>query len=318
MRKTAWGVLFVAWWGLRAEAGTQPAGPPERRAVALTFDDLPFVSRGLGTAEVRRKAEQLLAALQAHHAPAIGFVNEGKLAGPEGPEPGTALLNLWLDAGLPLGNHTYSHISLTTTPLEQYEADVLRGEAVTRKLVEARGLKLRYFRHPFTHTGPTPEIKAAFEAFLQDHGYTVAPFTVEDSDYLFDLVYARALRAGDEALAKRVRTAYLDQLDVAFGFFEGLSRDLFGREIPQILLVHANELNGDVLDEMLHKLEARGYGFVALDQALADEAYRTPDRYVGKFGPSWLHRWSVAKGTPMRLKEEPDPPDWLLQLSKAN
>jgi hypothetical protein len=45
---------------------------------------------------------------------------------------------------------------------------------------------------------------------------------------------------------------------------------------------------------------------------LRDSAYHTPDRYVGRFGPSWLHRWRVGLGLPSRLRDEPDPPQWVL------
>src|SRR5262250_1751298 len=112
MRKTVWMASIVAWSLHGGLAGAQQPAAAESRVVALTFDDLPFVPRGLEAKDVREKTEHLLAGLSAHHVPAIGFVNEGKLDGPEGPEAGTALLGLWLDAGFMLGNHSYSHLSL--------------------------------------------------------------------------------------------------------------------------------------------------------------------------------------------------------------
>jgi hypothetical protein len=63
---------------------------------------------------------------------------------------------------------------------------------------------------------------------------------------------------------------------------------------------------------VLDRLAARGYGFVSLDAALRNDAFRTPDRFVGNFGPSWLHRWRVALGLPSRVRDEPDPPQWVL------
>lgn len=33
---------------------------------------------------------------------------------------------------------------------------------------------------------------------------------------------------------------------------------------------------------------------------------------MGRFGPSWLHRWRVALGLPSKMREEPDPPQWVL------
>jgi hypothetical protein len=53
-----------------------------------------------------------------------------------------------------------------------------------------------------------------------------------------------------------------------------------------------------------------GYTFVTLDQALADDAYRLPEEYVGRNGFSWIHRWSRTRG--MAPKGEPDPPKWVL------
>ena len=97
---------------------------------------------------------------------------------------------------------------------------------------------------------------------------------------------------------------------------ETLATEDFGRAIPQILLIHANELHTDALDALLTRIEQRGYRFVTLGDAMKDAAYSTPDDFVGSFGPSWLHRWRVAKNLPSRLKDEPDPPQWVIDLSK--
>ena len=59
-------------------------------------------------------------------------------------------------------------------------------------------------------------------------------------------------------------------------------------------------------------MKERGYAFIALDEALADEAYRRSDGYVGRQGLSWIHRWAIDKG--MELKEEPREPGWLAKL----
>jgi hypothetical protein len=163
-----------------------------------------------------------------------------------------------------------------------------------------------------TQTGSTPETRERFEAFLTSHGYRVAPFTIEDSDYIFALVYDDAVRREDGRTAERVLSAYLEHQTRMFEWFEQLSRETFGREIPQILLIHVNRLNGDSLAEAVDAMTRRGYRFVSLEAALGDPAYRTPDGYVGPFGPSWLHRWRVSLGMPNRLRDEPDPPRWVL------
>jgi peptidoglycan/xylan/chitin deacetylase (PgdA/CDA1 family) len=286
---------------------------PAGRTIALTFDDLPLAPDADDLATVRRVEEALIGVLSARRVPAIGFVNESKLHVRGEVDARIAVLDRWLDAGLALGNHTFSHPSLRDTPLAAYEDDVIHGEVILRQLLARHGgSPALYFRHPFTATGPTAEVKSAFEGFLRARGYAIAPFTIEDADYIFNLLYLNARIRKDVGQAARIRAAYLDHQDTMMTFFEGLSRDTLGREIPQILLIHANEINADSLGAILDRLAARGYTFVSLDEALRDKAYQTPDRFVGRFGPSWLHRWRVALGLPPRMREEPDPPQWVL------
>lgn len=296
-----------------------------QRTIAITFDDLPKAYAGKDNAsDIRASTERLLQALQAHRVPAIGFVNEQGLFVPGQTDARIEVLRMWLTAGMELGNHTFSHPDLNKVSLQDYEDDVLHGEVVWRRLVD-KHLKngasavtpVRYFRHPYTHTGETKEKRGAFEAFLKSRGYTIAPFTIETFDWGFNAIYTKALVAGDKEMAKRIRASYLDYTDTMFSYFEQKSRDLFDREIPQILLIHANNINADSVDDILTRLEKRGYRFVTLGQAMADPAYGTSDNYVGPIGPSWLHRWALAFGKPMSFQEEPDPPKWILDLYKA-
>jgi hypothetical protein len=101
-------------------------------------------------------------------------------------------------------------------------------------------------------------------------------------------------------------------MESMFEFYEGLSRDLFGREIPQVLLVHANQLNGDHFSEMIEMMRRRGYQFMTLDDALSDPAYRSREDYVGEVGISWLQRWLVTRGQAFR--KEPDLPEYVRQF----
>ena len=119
--------------------------------------------------------------------------------------------------------------------------------------------------------------------------------------------------AGDEARADETLAAYLAHQDAMLAFGEALAFETFGRDIPQILLAHVNRLNADAMPELLRRLRKRGYIFVTLDSVMDDEAYATPDRFVGRYGPSWLHRWRVALGQPSRMAAEPDPPGWVMK-----
>jgi hypothetical protein len=180
-----------------------------------------------------------------------------------------------------------------------------------------------YFRHPQTHTGDTQVKKKAIEDFLAARGYRITPHTIENSDFIFNVCYVRALRNRDDALVRRVREAYLDFTIAATGFAERFSPEIFGREITQTLLMHANDITADCLGEMLRRLTARGYCFVTLDEAMSDPAYQTKDIYVGKYGPSWLWRWMESKGMStkgMKVtgKDDPEPPEWVMDLYRQS
>ena len=182
---------------LAGPAGEITAQSPVRK-VAITIDDLPAnLFRGDNN-DWEAMTEALVAALVANQIPAIGFVNENKLY-PNGrrDERRVAMLQAWVDAGLELGNHSYSHPDLHDTPLAEFQADVLRGEEVTRELVEAAGMELRYFRHPFLHTGMSLEVRDGLHAFLAEHGYRVAPVTMDNLEYIAARAYDHALLRDD-------------------------------------------------------------------------------------------------------------------------
>jgi peptidoglycan/xylan/chitin deacetylase (PgdA/CDA1 family) len=219
------------------------------------------------------------------------------------------ILDLWLDAGAYLGNHSYSHLNINNVPLEQYTADIIRGEPVLRAALAARGKKLEFYRHPFLFTGPTPEIKRDMQAFLDRHGYRVAPVTFDDDDYEFAALYTKP------QFKDRVRKEYVPYMESEVAAFERASIAVVGREFPQILLIHASQMNADLMPELLAMFKRRGYSFVSLNHALADPAYQLPDEYAGTGGFSWIHRWAKTKG--IKPIPEPEAPGWVRQAWAA-
>ena len=301
-------VATVAVWAALTPWGAGGAAGPADRAVAVTFDDLPATRHG-SLADVRRITGDLLAHLDRLAIPATGFVNEIKLARPGEEAERAALLEAWLDRGHDLGNHTYSHRSFNTTPLEEFQEDVVRGEMVTRRLLAERGSTLRYFRHPFLQVGLDLGKRRALETFLQEKGYRVAPVTIDNDEYMYAAVYADALRRGDRASARKVGRDYLRYMDSVVSFAQEVALRLTGREIPQILLLHANALNADHFGSLARSLRRGGYRFVTLEEALGDAVYDLPDTYVGRWGISWLHHWELTAGR--ERSPSPDPPSWL-------
>jgi peptidoglycan/xylan/chitin deacetylase (PgdA/CDA1 family) len=298
-------------------AGRADETPSGSRQVAVTVDDLPGVVRNATLRDLQKVNEKIVAALKAAGVPAVGFVNEHGLHVAGERDGRAGILETWLAGGMGLGNHTYRHRGMTETPLAEFQDDVLRGEVLTRGLLEARGQKLSWFRHPFGQAGPTEETKQGLERFLKERGYRVAPVTVYHADWVFAAVFEKARADRDPVLADRVRASYLEHFEKSCRWYESLSRDLFGREIPQVLVTHVNRLNAERLPTLLANLRTRGYRFVTLEAALADPAYATADRYVGPAGPSWLHRWAPALGKQRRMQTEPELPADIVAISRG-
>jgi len=266
-------------------------------------DSVPLDSVEAGT-------RRILGALRRHHAPAVAFVVGSKVLEARDVDGRLSLLRAWRDAGVRLANHGYDHLHFQTTPLARYEDNMVQGDVVPALLMNETGAKPLYYRPPYNQTGPTREIRDDFRAFLAARDYTLAPFTVEDVDYAFDDLLRNA--AGDSARRARIEATYRAFFDTTMAYGEKVARETFGREIPQVLLLHANRLNARNLGWILSRLEARGYHFVALREALRDPAYATPDGYVGRWGISWLDRWRMGMGLHSLLRSSPDPPRWVL------
>ncbi|MCA1612742.1 MAG: polysaccharide deacetylase family protein [Acidobacteria bacterium] len=286
-----------------------------RREVAVTFDDVPqYFGQPVvgGLSDMHRK---LLGGVVLNNAPAVCFVNEGFSSGEESRGYVADILRMWLDAGFELGNHTYSHLYFYETALPLYQQDVIRGEAISAALLSERGMRLRYFRYPYLSTGPDLATKAAFEEFLAARRYQAAPVTIDSMEWLFAGVYCKAMSDGDRPTMRLVADAYVPYMEEVFEFYERLSVDVFGYEVPQTLMLHATWLNADCFDRLGAMIKGRGYTFIPLEQALRHAAYRSADAYIGPVGISWLQRWALTKGG--RFRKEPGLPRFMKQFDDS-
>ncbi len=290
-----------------------------QKKVCITVDDLPVVGYGMNTAEDWRSVTQkLIDNFKEKGIPAIGYVNESKLYKSESLMPDRlALLELWLSQGYDLGNHTYDHIDYHKSTFEAFSSSIVSGEKLTRPLMEKYQKELKYFRHPFLRAGNTQESSEALEAFLKDEGYTASFVTLDSDDYLFALAYARAFRKGEKDLMKKIGQTYVSHTEDKLKFYEKLTEKVFGRQIAQTYLCHANMLNADYMDELADMFKRNGYEFVSQSEVLKEEAYREPVTKFGNWGMSWLYRWALSrdKGTEV-FKEDVDVPAFIRELAK--
>lgn len=275
--------------------------------VALTFDDLPGLTILPDQPYVDYLNVALLRGLKRHHFPAIGFVNESKLDELIRPRQ-IADLDRWLDAGMGLGNHTFSHDSPNEVGPVKYIADIVRGEPVTRGLLESRGEKLQWFRHPYLETGYPAAARRQIDDWLEGHGYRVAPVTIDADDWEFAEPYDDALARHDARRQRTIKREYLAHTAVRIDWSIRSAHALFGRDIAQVMLLHCTRLNADSIDDLARLLHRFHLKPVRLGTALRDPAYRTPDTYVSKDGVTWLERWAVTLHKDLPTAGDVDPP----------
>jgi beta-lactamase regulating signal transducer with metallopeptidase domain len=292
-----------------AGSAEKRAAEVTRREVAVTFVNYPGYIYDAG--RLANKSNKLLRSLASNGIQAVAFVNEAQFYREDGSvhEPRVQALRDWLDAGHELGNETAHHMSLYRNSAEDFEADVVRGEQLITKLSAERGRRVRYFSYPYLNTGSNPDEKARVERFLRGRGYQIHPVTVDNMDWLFSHAYMDALRREDEAAAAAIRAEYVPYMERMFEFYEAYSREVTGREIPQVLMLTGGALNADCFDDLAAMLKRRGYSFVTMEQATKDAAYSLPDTYTGEHGDSWLARWAVTKGLEYRDTEEDNLPE---------
>jgi uncharacterized protein (TIGR02246 family) len=93
-----------------------------------------------------------------------------------------------------------------------------------------------------------------------------------------------ARRAGGEDKLAGIAEDYLAALRLSIRHHERTGDRLFDRELPQILLLHANEVGAALGDRLFSWLTESGHRFVPVDELLADPVFDMPHSFVGPAG----------------------------------
>ncbi len=285
---TAVAGLAVGSLGRAAKAHQSGQGNDRAgRQVALTIDDGPAVGAGDDFDVFEMISSKLRKTFVEMKVPAIMFVNEKQLHVDGQRDARTAVLQQWINSGLEVGNHTFSHRRLAKSRLYEFYDEIVRGEVISRELLRKRSERVEWFRYPYL-SSDSGERARKVEEFLAERGYRIAPVTVDYKDYSYSSAYSQRLRAGDEDGLAELKAAVLKHCENAFEEAELQSLRLTGDEIPQVLLVHCNEMNADTIGDAIELIRSRDYEFVSLAAALRNSAYRTPGLPAGTLG-GWFY-----------------------------
>lgn len=297
-------VLGLFWSDSSIDVNAQTKAGIKKMAVG--FVSIPPVDRMENAPkDADATARLLIAKLAQHKIPAIGFVQGGMISDGEKLYPVRAnIVRLWRDANLEIGIGGYRHVWFYDTPYQDFVANTEKNEKLVRQILAEKNLPLRFFSYPFLNTGKTVEDKENFENWLTTRGLRSVKYTFDNQEWMYSFAYDMARKDNDVSLMNEIRAEFVDYMTKMLTHYEAYSNEMFGRDIAQTLVLTSSRLVADSADELFGTFEKRGYKFVAMDEAQADSAYQTEEKFIdNKSGISWFERWQLAQGK--KLLDEP-------------
>jgi peptidoglycan/xylan/chitin deacetylase (PgdA/CDA1 family) len=267
----------------------------EPMTVAITVDDLPDhgpLTRGTTRQGISR---DIIKALKANGVEGVyGFTN-GYFTNLQPDE--LAILKDWLSAGYPLGNHTYDHLNLNRTGSGAYITNIAEQDSLLLTLESFSPLieRRRVFRYPYLNEGQTLRQRDAIRNYLEKNDYRIAEVTADFHDWAWNRAYARCISRHDERHIAWLEAHVIESADRHLIAAKAAAKLLFGRDIPQILLIHLSSFNAIMLDSLLKHWHSLGVRFISLDEALRDPAYSINPNVAYPDGRDFLKQIADAR-----------------------
>lgn len=236
-------------------------GYASEKTIVLTIDDLPFVGNTHNKAGNLRREKQrflkILAVLESARIPAVGFVIAGSI------EQGQwQLLEQFKEAGLTIGNHTYSHRSLSHTSTSTYLSDINRADEILNPIIS----QPKFFRYPYLDEGRGQKKQQVYD-YLESLNYQIAPVTIDSKDYRFNSRLLSIYWRSRVKYLPKIKHRYLNYIWQSTVQAEKKAA-AHGNPQNHVLLIHANLLNSLVLADLIKMYQDRGYKFISMKQWL--------------------------------------------------
>jgi peptidoglycan-N-acetylglucosamine deacetylase len=251
--------------------------------LAFSFDD--WFDPGKEP-EARELNSALAAALSLADVKAVFFASGLRVDS----EVGIELAKEWARHGHDLANHSYSHRNLhsSSVTLASFIEDAARNEALLSQLP---GWKMRY-RFPYLKEGNTPEKRDGMRAWLAQRGYQSGAVSIDTSDWYYDKRLLEWMEKNPGQYPGDFREPYIDHLLERATAYSTLAKEVVGREIDHVILLHTNRINAYFITDVIARFRAAGWQIIEPDAAYQDPIYlASPD--VLPAGESLV--WSLAK-----------------------
>lgn len=248
------------------------------KEIAITIDDLPGwypVHHRIAT----KTLTQIATHLKNEKVPATGYVI-GKIASFS--KDSKESLETWAGMGFHLANHSWKHIPYKEVEAKTFWKEVDQTEEILKPLRAKYGPWPVSFRFPMLNQGNT-EVKAKIaNEYFEKTKTLLAHVSIDNSDWAFAEYYVKAKTAQKK---KRIEDLYLEHILDCVKYAEESSEKIFAKQIPQILLMHANTLNAKMLGTIIQKLKESGYRFIDFQTAMNDQTYK-PYQYKIAYIPA--------------------------------
>lgn len=242
-----------------------PPSFAQKRDVAITIDDLPFVGESKNF-----HLDMIINSIKTNEVPATGFVIAGEI------EPKNwEMLHKFREAGLGLGNHTVSHPNLNKVNGDTYIQEIEKADKILKPLLT----EPKYFRYPYLAMSEGTK-KSKVLDYLAAKNYQIAPVTIDSKDFVFNQLLLAVPENERRQFLQVLKPCYLN-----FIWQQTLKAEEYNRSVhkdlqAQILLIHANLLNAYVLPDIINLYKQKGYNFVTLSNAL--KTFSEPQKLATK------------------------------------
>ena len=115
-------------------------------------------------------------------------------------------------------------------------------------------------------------------------------------DWKFTAPYVRCKAAKNDAAIAEMERLYLAAVRDNVDYSRRLGRAVYGREIPQVLLMHVGAFSARMMPKVIAEYRKAGFRFVSLAEAQADRAYAEDNDPRLPARPQYLSARAVAKG----------------------
>lgn len=228
-------------------------GFAQKREVAITIDDLPFVGESKNF-----HLDMIINAIKVGEVPATGFVIAGEVE-----KKNWQMLHKFREAGLELGNHTLRHKNLNLVSSDTYIQEIEAAEKILLPVLS----EPKYFRYPYLAMSEGAKKEKVIN-YLASKNYQIAPITIDSRDFVFNQLLLSVPESERRNFLNVLKPCYLNFIWLQTLKAEEQNRGSQKAEQAQILLIHANLLNAYVLPDLINLYKENGFKFVSLGEAL--------------------------------------------------